>query len=86
MLNETPGHQRQPDRQEIPVPDENQDDYVGAPSEFADAEEVPGWIANLVKAIVFIPSALATLIGLQIALVVLLLACVLIALAVFALV
>jgi hypothetical protein len=28
---------------------------VGAPTELADAEEVPGWFANLVKAVTAVP-------------------------------
>ena len=58
----------------------DQDDaveYVGAPTEFADAEEVPNWVANIVKAIVFIPSLLAVLSAVELVLLVvgLLLAC-----------
>ncbi len=45
-------------------------EYVGAPTEFADAEEVPGWLANIVKAIVFIPSLIAVLSTVELILVV----------------
>ena len=44
------------------TPDQDDEvEYVGAPTEFADAEEVPSWVANIVKAIVFIPSLFAVL-------------------------
>ena len=42
-----------------------EDEYVGSPTEFADAEEVPGWMATVAKAIVAIPVAIGTVIGLQ---------------------
>ena len=60
------------------TPDQNDAvEYVGAPTEFADAEEVPTWVANLVKAIVFIPSLFAVLSAVELVLLVvgLLLAC-----------
>ncbi len=52
-------------------------EYVGAPTEFADADEVPSWLANLVKAIVFIPSLFAVFSTVELILVVvgLLVAC-----------
>lgn len=46
-----------------PTGPEQQDDeveYVGAPTEFADAEEVPEWVANVAKILFFLPSALVT--------------------------
>ncbi len=48
-------------------PEPEQDDqpqesieYVGAPTEFADADEVPEWVANMAKVLFFLPSALLT--------------------------
>ena len=35
-------------------------EYVGAPTEFADAEEVPEWVADIAKILFFIPSVLIT--------------------------
>lgn len=35
-------------------------EYVGAPTEFADADEVPEWVANIAKVLFFVPSALIT--------------------------
>ncbi len=52
------------------TPDQSDEaEYVGAPTEFADAEEVPGWMANIVKAIVFIPSLFAVLSAVELVLV-----------------
>ena len=53
------------------TPDQSSEvEYVGAPTEFADAEEVPGWVANIVKAIVFIPSLFAVLSAVELVLIV----------------
>lgn len=35
-------------------------EYVGAPTEFADADEVPEWVANVAKVLFFLPAALVT--------------------------
>ncbi len=67
--NDVP-HDETPDQDEVV-------EYVGAPTEFADAEEVPNWVANIVKAIVFIPSLFVVLSAVELVLLVvgLLLAC-----------
>jgi hypothetical protein len=43
-------------------PDSDQDEieYVGAPTEYADAEEVPEWVANIAKILFFLPAAFVT--------------------------
>jgi len=38
-------------------PDE---DYVGAPTEFADAQEVPGWVGAMARLLFFLPAACVT--------------------------
>ena len=46
-----------------PPRSDHQDDeleYVGAPTEFADVEEAPEWVANIAKVLFFLPSALLT--------------------------
>ena len=35
-------------------------EYVGAPTEFADAEEVPEWVATAGKILFFLPAAIVT--------------------------
>jgi hypothetical protein len=35
-------------------------EYVGAPTEFADAEEVPEWVANIARILFFLPAAVVT--------------------------
>jgi len=45
--------------------DRNQGDggkveYVGAPTEFAEAEEVPEWVATTAKVLFFVPAAFIT--------------------------
>ena len=35
--------------------------YVGAPTEFADAEEMPGCVQNAIKVIVAVPALIAAL-------------------------
>jgi len=35
-------------------------EYVGAPTEFADAEEVPEWVANIARILFFLPAAFVT--------------------------
>jgi hypothetical protein len=40
---------------------EHQDiEYVGAPTEFADAQEVPEWVSLAAKILFFLPGALVT--------------------------
>ncbi len=43
-------------------PEQHDDEieYVGAPTEFANADEVPEWVANVAKVLFFLPSALIT--------------------------
>ena len=35
-------------------------EYVGAPAEYADAAEVPQWVATAAEVLFFLPSALVT--------------------------
>jgi hypothetical protein len=35
-------------------------EYVGAPTEFADAQEVPEWVANVARVLFFLPAAFVT--------------------------
>ncbi len=35
-------------------------EYVGSPTEFADADEVPEWVATAAKILFFLPAALVT--------------------------
>jgi hypothetical protein len=35
-------------------------EYVGAPTEFADAQEVPEWVANVARVLFFLPTAFVT--------------------------
>ncbi len=35
-------------------------EYVGAPSEFAEAAEAPEWVATVAKVLFFLPAALLT--------------------------
>jgi len=35
-------------------------EYVGAPTEYADAAEAPEWVATAAKALFFLPGALLT--------------------------
>lgn len=39
---------------------EDETGYVGAPTEFADADEVPEWVANVAKVLFFLPAAFVT--------------------------
>ncbi len=39
---------------------EDEVEYVGAPTEFAGADEVPEWVANVAKVLFFIPTAFVT--------------------------
>lgn len=39
---------------------EDEVEYVGAPTEFADADEVPEWVANVAKVLFFLPAAFVT--------------------------
>jgi hypothetical protein len=50
--------------------------YVGAPAEYARAEEVPDWVATLVKILVALPMFLAALTVFELILVILLAVCV----------
>jgi hypothetical protein len=36
------------------------DDYVGAPTEFADAQEVPRWVGAMARLLFFLPAACVT--------------------------
>ncbi|MBN1451420.1 MAG: hypothetical protein JW963_10430 [Anaerolineales bacterium] len=56
--------------------EQGQPDYVGAPTEYANAQEVPGWVATLVKALATLPVGLSALTLIQLGLVILILACV----------
>lgn len=38
----------------------NEIEYVGSPTEFADADEVPEWVATAAKILFFLPAALVT--------------------------
>jgi len=46
----------------VPQSSDPEDDveYVGAPTEFADADEVPEWVANVAKVLFFLPTAFVT--------------------------
>lgn len=41
-------------------PEERPIEYVGAPSEFAEAAEAPQWVQTAAKALFFLPAALVT--------------------------
>ena len=41
-------------------PDQEEFEYVGAPTEFADAQEVPAWVAAAARLLVFLPAAFVT--------------------------
>jgi|GEM_PF-1276032 hypothetical protein len=43
-----------------PQSDEQPIEYVGAPSEFAEAAEAPEWVQLAAKALFFLPAALVT--------------------------
>ncbi|MBN1564346.1 MAG: hypothetical protein JXA10_10940 [Anaerolineae bacterium] len=43
-----------------PHSDQDEIEYVGAPTEYADAEEVPEWVANIAKILFFLPAAFVT--------------------------
>jgi hypothetical protein len=43
-----------------PNSDQDEIEYVGSPTEFADAEEVPEWVANIAKILFFLPAAFIT--------------------------
>ncbi|GEM_PF-2126678 len=60
-----------------PLPIEEQEvEYVGAPTEYADAQEMPGWVQTLVKVLWAAPTALAALSVIELALFGSLLACI----------
>lgn len=40
---------------------DNEPFYVGAPTEFADAQEMPGWVQRGIKVIVALPALIAAL-------------------------
>lgn len=50
-------------------------EYVGAPSEFADAQEVPEWVATAAKVLFFLPAALITTTTLSLMLILGVMAC-----------
>ncbi len=35
-------------------------EYVGAPTEYADVDEVPEWVANVARILFFLPTAFVT--------------------------
>jgi hypothetical protein len=41
-------------------PEEQPIEYVGAPSEFAEAAEAPQWVQTAAKVLFFLPAALVT--------------------------
>jgi hypothetical protein len=43
-----------------PNAEQDEDEYVGAPTEYADADEVPEWVANVAKILFFLPAAFVT--------------------------
>lgn len=55
-------------------PDETE--YVGAPTEFADAQEMPDWAQTLAKVVYALPAALTALSVIQITVLVVLVACI----------
>ena len=50
-------------------------EYVGAPTEFADAQEVPEWVTLAAKLLFFLPGALVTATTIPIIVLSVLLAC-----------
>lgn len=64
-----PGHN--PDREDSPV------EFVGAPTEYAEAQEVPIWMANLARLLFFLPAAYVTAVTVPVILIGLCLLCVL---------
>ena len=52
------------------------DDYVGAPTGFADAQEVPEWVATVAKLLFFLPAACVTATTIPLILLTLCLVCV----------
>jgi len=67
------------------TPPDDELESVGAPTEYADAEEVPGWVATLAKVIYALPTLWAALTTLELILLAAVLICV-VSLAVFLLV
>ena len=39
---------------------EDDDGFVGSPTAFADADEVPEWVANVAKLLFFLPATIVT--------------------------
>lgn len=64
-------HETEP--QEYTSPEEVE--YVGAPTEYADAEEMPDWVQTGAKVVYALPVALAALSAIQVALLVVFLVC-----------
>ena len=58
-MYEPPGHD-QTDDVRVKRDDDDAIEYVGAPTEFADADEVPEWVENVAKVLFFLPTALMT--------------------------
>jgi hypothetical protein len=52
------------------------DDYVGAPTEFADAQEMPGWVGAMARLLFFLPAACVTATTIPLILLTLCLVCV----------
>lgn len=58
-----------------PQTDPEEIEYVGAPTEYADAEEVPAWVETATKAAFALPTILAAFSVIQVALLVVFLVC-----------
>ena len=56
-------------------PPDDEVEYVGAPTEFADADEVPEWVANVAKLLVFLPAAAVTATTIPIIIIIMLMSC-----------
>lgn len=66
-----------------PLSQSDETEYVGAPTEFADAQEAPGWVQDLVRVVVALPAAITALTAIELTLITALVIC--LALAVIAL-
>ncbi len=56
-------------------PEQDNTFYVGAPTEYADVEEMPGWVQNAVRVIAAMPALLTTLGAIEIGLLMVLCVC-----------
>jgi hypothetical protein len=52
------------------------DDFVGAPTEFADAQEIPAWVGAMARLLFFLPAACLTATTIPLILLALCLGCV----------